>query len=65
MELNKLIEGGGLIMVQIAHDDWCKTLKTGNGSDCNCNPVESAKKLEGDGEIEEYFRELGYPFPVK
>jgi hypothetical protein len=22
----------------IAHDDHCKTLQTGNGSDCDCSP---------------------------
>jgi hypothetical protein len=21
-----------------SHDDHCRTLQTGNGSDCNCNP---------------------------
>jgi hypothetical protein len=23
----------------IAHDDHCKTLRTGNGADCNCSPA--------------------------
>jgi hypothetical protein len=22
----------------VAHDSWCKTMNTGRGSDCNCNP---------------------------
>jgi len=30
--------GGGVFHTQMAHEDWCKTMKTGNGSDCTCEP---------------------------
>jgi hypothetical protein len=30
-----------VVVLQLAHDDWCKTLKTGRSADCNCNPDES------------------------
>jgi hypothetical protein len=29
---------GTVTHVMIAHDDWCGTMKTGSGGDCNCNP---------------------------
>ena len=28
----------GVFVMEYQHDDWCKTLRTGRGSDCNCNP---------------------------
>lgn len=31
----------GVMVVQLAHDDWCATLKTGRGGDCNCTPDET------------------------
>lgn len=31
----------GVIITRFQHDDWCKTLKTGRGDDCCCNPDES------------------------
>ena len=31
----------GVIIVRLAHDDWCKTLRTGRGGDCCCDPDES------------------------
>jgi hypothetical protein len=30
--------GGGIFHTLVAHEDWCKTMKTGNGSDCTCDP---------------------------
>ena len=32
-------KGGCVFHSMIAHDDWCLTLKTGNGGDCNCTPT--------------------------
>ncbi len=36
-----LASSGGVFHMCVAHDAWCKTLTTGNGSDCNCNPEET------------------------
>ena len=30
--------GGVVLMQEFQHDSWCRTLKTGNGNDCNCDP---------------------------
>lgn len=57
MNIDDLFESGGIVMLTVAHDDWCKTLKTGVGADCNCNPVESVETLKGADEIEKYFKE--------
>jgi hypothetical protein len=29
---------GAQFFFDILHDDWCKTLKTGDSSKCNCDP---------------------------
>jgi hypothetical protein len=29
---------GRVVHVMVSHDDWCKTMKTGNGYDCTSNP---------------------------
>lgn len=31
-------KGGSVIHSMMAHDDWCPTMKTGNGNDCTCEP---------------------------
>jgi hypothetical protein len=31
----------GIVVVQFLHDDRCRTLMTGRGDDCNCNPDEA------------------------
>lgn len=28
----------GVFITEHRHDDWCQTLKTGSGLDCNCEP---------------------------
>ncbi len=30
---------GRVSHMMVRHDDWCKTLQTGNGEDCNCEPL--------------------------
>jgi len=32
------IKAGEFQEIQIAHDDYCKTLKTNRSLDCNCHP---------------------------
>lgn len=39
----------GILIVQLRHDGWCKTLKTGHGDDCNCNPDEALWLSEQTG----------------
>ncbi|MBP5996967.1 MAG: hypothetical protein KA535_03365 [Azonexus sp.] len=39
---------GGFYYNTIEHDEWCKTLKTGHGEDCNCNPTESIWLMRED-----------------
>jgi hypothetical protein len=29
----------GVFHTVYQHDDWCRTLVTGRGTDCNCNPT--------------------------
>jgi hypothetical protein len=37
--LTLMTSGAGHVAhMMCAHDDWCSTMQTGNGSDCNCNP---------------------------
>ena len=36
--LDLITSGGAVLMFELQHDTWCRTLKTGNGNDCNCNP---------------------------
>lgn len=43
---NKSERTSGVFLLEVAHDDWCRTMKTGNGSDCNCNPVISHRKFD-------------------
>lgn len=31
----------GAIITCVQHDAWCKTLRTGHGSDCSCTPDQS------------------------
>jgi hypothetical protein len=30
---------GAVIHMMCAHEDWCRTMQTGNGADCTCTPV--------------------------
>ena len=55
MSLDDLVKGGGVTIINICHDDWCKTLKTGNGADCNCNPTQEIKTLKSDSDFKAYF----------
>ena len=32
-----MLKKGEVTVVEIQHDSWCKTLKTGSGLDCNCD----------------------------
>jgi len=32
-----MFKKGEVTVVEIQHDSWCKTLKTGSGLDCNCD----------------------------
>ena len=32
------LEPGTVASMTICHDDWCNTLKTNDGLDCNCAP---------------------------
>ena len=38
-QVAKIPSGPCVIHTVYQHDDWCKTLKTGRGGDCNCNPT--------------------------
>lgn len=29
---------GNVIHTMCAHEDWCRTMQTGNGNDCTCTP---------------------------
>ena len=33
-----MFKKGEVSGMEIQHDSWCKTLKTGSGMDCNCDP---------------------------
>ncbi len=39
----------GLFVLNVAHDSWCKTLKTGRGQDCNCDPDHRLLKFRDGG----------------
>jgi len=54
MNFEDLIKPGAINMINICHDDWCKTLKTGDGNDCNCNPVTRMVPLESEEDIQRY-----------
>lgn len=32
-----MLKKGEVTVVEIRHDSWCKTLKTGSGLDCDCD----------------------------
>jgi hypothetical protein len=38
-EVEALNSKGGVIHIMCAHEDRCRTMKTGNGSDCTCSPT--------------------------
>jgi hypothetical protein len=42
-------------ILRIEHDDWCETLKSGSGLDCNCSPVTRMVPLESEEDIQRYF----------
>jgi len=48
------IKKGCIYILRVEHDDWCETLKSGSGLDCNCNPVTRMVPLESDEDIERY-----------
>ena len=37
MNIEDLLNPGRVTLMNHRHDDWCKTLKTRNGDDCNCD----------------------------
>jgi hypothetical protein len=37
--LSVMSSGPVVVHAVYQHDDWCRTLVTGRGSDCNCNPT--------------------------
>jgi hypothetical protein len=38
-QLLSVMSRPGVVHAVYQHDDWCRTLVTGRGSDCNCNPT--------------------------
>jgi hypothetical protein len=42
------IDHPGIYHTFVAHDDWCNTLKTGRGQDCNCDPDVEVVEDRGD-----------------
>jgi hypothetical protein len=42
---------GTVTHVMIAHDDWCGTMKTGSGSDCNCTPRATYHRMPRPSDI--------------
>jgi hypothetical protein len=46
--LNEVARGkGGLYVIHYEHDDWCRTLITNRGVDCNCNPDIGFERIKG------------------
>lgn len=41
-----MTEQPGLYILHVAHDDWCQTLRTGNGLDCNCSPETTLERYQ-------------------
>lgn len=51
------IKKGCMNILRIEHDDWCKTLTSGSGDDCNCQPVTRLVVLETDEDFKRYFED--------
>lgn len=51
-EMTQAIAGqAGVFVLNVAHDDWCMTLKTGRGDDCNCSPDHQLLRYAGKGGV--------------
>lgn len=48
------IKPGAITICQIAHEEWCNTLKTGKGGDCNCDPVVRMIPIKSDADLQKY-----------
>ena len=54
------VEGGGIYVSPIAHDDGCPALKTWNLRDCRCEPhFKQPVRLETEEDVREYLEQRG------
>ena len=56
-----MFKEGEVTIIEIQHDSWCKTLKTGSGLDCNCDPDVHSE----DKEFMARFSKVVAAFPPK